>query len=127
MRRNGFLGKLASVVVCVLVLLVSALPASAVDLDVPTWYGGAVKAFERLGVSSAELPWWISKGTARKVLQLKDDVLTIDAKLDDRQNGVKTSLEQSQKSVSAKRQREESTQWAANTKRFRAPHFGQST
>lgn len=88
MRRNGFLGKLASVVVCVLVLLVSALPASAVDLDVPTWYGGAVKAFERLGVSSAELPWWISKGTARKVLQLKDDVLTIDAKLDDRQNGV---------------------------------------
>lgn len=88
MRRNGFLGKIASVVVCVLVLLVSALPASAVDLDVPTWYGGAVKAFDRLGVSSAELPWWISKGTARKVLQLKDDVLTIDAKLDDRQNGV---------------------------------------
>ena len=48
MRRNGFLGKIASVVVCVLVLLVSALPASAVDLDVPTWYGGAVKAFDRL-------------------------------------------------------------------------------
>lgn len=88
MRRNGFLGKLASVSLCVLVLLVSALPASAVDLDVPTWYGGAVKAFERLGVSSAELPWWISKGTARKVLQLKDDVLTIDVKLDDRRNGV---------------------------------------
>lgn len=70
---------------CCLVLLVSAVPASAADdLDVPVWYGGAVRAFDRMGSTTLELPWWINKGTARQVLQLKDDAtLTIDAKLND--------------------------------------------
>lgn len=71
--------------VCVLVLLVSAVPANAADnLDVPVWYGGAVKAFDRMGSTSLQLPWWISKGTAKKILQLKDNrTFDIDAKLDD--------------------------------------------
>ena len=70
---------------CCLVLLVSAVPASAADdLDVPVWYGGAVRAFDRMGSTTLELPWWINKNTARQVLQLKDDAtLTIDAKLND--------------------------------------------
>lgn len=70
---------------CCLVLLVSAVPASAADdLDVPVWYGGAVRAFDRMGSTTLELPWWINKSTARQVLQLKDDAtLTIDAKLND--------------------------------------------
>lgn len=73
---------------CCLVLLVSAVPASAADdLDVPDWYGGAVKALERMGVKSQDMPWWSGKGTARQVLQMKDDkTLTIDADLDARQD-----------------------------------------
>ena len=55
MRRNGFLGKIASVVVCVLVLLVSALPASAVDLDVPNRYGNEETASKKLGERSQNL------------------------------------------------------------------------
>lgn len=72
---------------CVLLLLLSAMPANAADLDVPDWYGGAVKALERMGVKSQDMPWWSGKGTARQVLQMKDDkTLAIDADLDARQD-----------------------------------------
>lgn len=79
------LRKMGCTMACVLVLLASAVPAAAADnLDVPVWYGGAVKAFDRMGSTSLQLPWWISKGTAKKILQLKDDrTFDIDAKLDD--------------------------------------------
>ena len=79
------LRKMGCTMACVLVLVASAVPAAAADnLDVPVWYGGAVKAFDRMGSTSLQLPWWISKGTAKKILQLKDDrTFDIDAKLDD--------------------------------------------
>lgn len=78
------LRKMGCTMACVLVLVASAVPANAADLDVPDWYGGAVKAFDRMGSTSLQLPWWISKGTAKKILQLKDGrTFDIDAKLDD--------------------------------------------
>ena len=78
------LRKVGCTMSCVLLLLLSAVPANAADLDVPDWYGGAVRAFDRMGSTTLELPWWINKNTARQVLQLKDDAtLTIDAKLND--------------------------------------------
>ena len=81
------LRKVGCTMSCVLLLLLSAVPANAADLDVPDWYGGAVKALERMGVKSQDMPWWSGKGTARQVLQMKDDkTLTIDADLDARQD-----------------------------------------
>ena len=81
------LRKVGCTMACVLLLLLSAMPANAADLDVPDWYGGALKALERMGVKSQDMPWWSGKGTARQVLQMKDDkTLAIDADLDARQD-----------------------------------------
>lgn len=81
------LRKVGCTMLCVLLLLLSAMPANAADLDVPDWYGGALKALERMGVKSQDMPWWSGKGVARQVLQMKDDkTLTIDADLDARQD-----------------------------------------
>ena len=51
---------------CVLLLLLSAVPANAADLDVPDWYGGAVKALERMGVKSQDMPGGAAKARRAK-------------------------------------------------------------
>lgn len=77
--------RLLAVLSAGVVLLAPALPAVAADdLGLPAWYGGAVKAFDRMGTTETEKPWWISKGTARKILLIKDDAtVSIDATLTD--------------------------------------------
>ena len=77
--------RLLAVLSAGVVLLAPALPAVAADdLGLPAWYGGAVKAFDRMGTTETEKPWWISKGTARKILLIKDNAtVSIDATLTD--------------------------------------------
>ena len=80
--------RLMAVLSAGVVLLAPALPAAA-DVARPTWYGGALKAFDRMGVSDTDLPWWMGDGTVQQIVTLdKSRTLKIDAKLDDRVNGV---------------------------------------
>lgn len=80
--------RMLAVISAGVVLLAPALPAAA-DVARPTWYGGAVKAFDRMGVGKTDLPWWMSDGTAQQIVRLdKSRTIKIDAKLADRLNGV---------------------------------------
>lgn len=80
--------RMLAVISAGVVLLAPALPAAA-DVARPTWYGGAVKAFDRMGVGKTDLPWWMSDGTAQQIVRLdKSRTIKIDANLADRLNGV---------------------------------------
>lgn len=80
--------RMLAVISAGVVLLAPALPAAA-DVARPTWYGGAVKAFDRMGVGKTDLPWWMGDGTAQQIVRLdKSRTTKIDANLADRLNGV---------------------------------------
>lgn len=81
--------KLLAVMSAGVVLLVPALPAAA-DVQRPTWYGSARKAFDRMGVTGEQLPWWMGETTAAQIVTLTDTALKINAKLADRLNGFPT-------------------------------------
>lgn len=86
--KDWFL-KLLAVMSAGVVLLAPALPAAA-DVQRPTWYGSARKAFDRMGVTADQLPWWMGETTAAQIVTLTSTALKINAKLDDRLNGVPT-------------------------------------
>lgn len=80
--------RLLAIISAGVVLLAPALPAAA-DVARPTWYGGALKAFDRMGVGKTDLPWWMGDGTVQQIMLLdKSRTLKIDANLDDRLNGL---------------------------------------
>lgn len=80
--------RMLAVISAGVVLLAPALPAAA-DAARPSWYGGALKAFDRMGVAKTDLPWWMGDGTAQQIVTLdKARTLRIDARLEDRLNGV---------------------------------------
>lgn len=84
-KMRDWILRMLAVLSAGVVLLAPALPAMAADdLGLPAWYGGALKAFDRMGTTETEKPWWISKGTARKILLIKDNAtVSIDATLTD--------------------------------------------
>lgn len=86
--KDWFL-KLLAVMSAGVVLLAPALPAAA-DVQRPTWYGSARKAFDRMGVTSEQLPWWMGETTAAQIVTLTGTALKINAKLADRLNGFPT-------------------------------------
>ena len=61
--------RMLAVISAGVVLLAPALPAAA-DAARPSWYGGALKAFDRMGVAKTDLPWWMGDGTAQQIVTL---------------------------------------------------------
>ncbi|MGO5148413.1 hypothetical protein ACTQ29_06970 [Bifidobacterium boum] len=64
----------------------AAVPAAA-DVVFPTWYHGAVKAMDRMGISEADYPVWLRSDVASRIPQMHGDYV-IDADLADRKDGV---------------------------------------
>ena len=64
----------------------AAVPAAA-DVVYPTWYHGAVKAMDRMGISEADYPVWLRSDVASRIPQMHGDYV-IDADLSDRKDGV---------------------------------------
>lgn len=64
----------------------AAVPAAA-DVVLPTWYHGAVKAMDRMGIGEADYPVWLRSDVASRIPQMHGDVV-IDADLAARPDGV---------------------------------------
>lgn len=64
----------------------AAVPAAA-DVVYPVWYGGAVKAMDRMGISEADYPVWLRSDVASRIPQMHGDYV-LDADLADRRDGV---------------------------------------
>lgn len=66
--------------------VLAAVPAAA-DVVYPSWYGGAVKAMDRMGISQTDYPVWLRDDVASRIPQMHGDY-TVDADLADRRDGV---------------------------------------
>lgn len=66
--------------------VLAAVPAAA-DVVYPSWYGGAVKAMDRMGISETDYPVWLRSDVASRIPTMHGDY-TVSADLADRRDGV---------------------------------------